>query len=132
MTCRNAEKAVEKIRALNAGIKNKRDIVGKLVVAESDLASLSSVHDFVVNIMRDEERLDILINNAGILFPFERNKTEDGLEVTIAVNHLGPFLLTNLLTEKLAEAPELPSRIVNVSSNAHKRGKINLSDLNGL
>ena len=94
MACRNvdaAEKAAEEIRASNAGIKNKRDIVGKLVVAESDLASLSSVHDFVVNIMRDEERLDILINNAGILFPFERSKTEDELEVSIAVNYLGPF-----------------------------------------
>ena len=134
MACRNieaAEKAAEEIRVSNAGIKNKSDIVGKLVVAELDLASLASVHAFAENIIRDEERLDILINNAGVLFPSERNKTEDGLEVTIAVNHLGPFLLTNLLTEKLAEAPELPSRIVNVSSNAHKRGKINLSDLNG-
>ena len=94
MACRNieaAEKAAEEIRVSNAGIKNKSDIVGKLVVAELDLASLASVHAFAENIMREEERLDILINNAGVLFPFERSKTEDELEVSIAVNHLGPF-----------------------------------------
>lgn len=131
MACRNieeAEKVATEIRASNA---NYDEITGKLIVAKLDLSSLASVRTFAQHIIKYEERLDILINNAGVSQPLKASKTEDGFEVTIGVNHLGPFLLTNLLTEKLASAPELPSRIINVASRAHQGSRINLDDLNG-
>ena len=131
MACRNiedAEKAASEIRASNA---NANEDTGELVVAKLDLSSLASVRAFAEHIIENEERLDILINNAGVSRPLKASKTEDGHDVTIGVNHLGPFLLTNLLTEKLTNTPELPSRIINVASRAHTRGTINLDDLNG-
>ena len=73
------------------------------------------------------ERLDVLINNAGVMLLPKRVHTDDGFEMTIGTNHLGPFLLTNLLLEKLKESK--PSRIVNVSSRAHEQGRMDLTDL---
>ena len=131
MACRNIEEAdnvAAEIRKSNA--ENAQNS-GELVVVKLDLSRLESIRSFANHIIQNEERLDILINNAGIVSGSMGNKTEDGFEETIGVNHLGPFLLTNLLINKLASAPELPSRIVNVASNAHRRGKINLEDLNG-
>ena len=77
--------------------------------------------------METEERLDILINNAGVFLP-EKSTTEDGFETTFQVNHLSHFLLTQLLLPKLKSCK--PSRIVNVSSIAHQRGNLDLQDLN--
>ena len=71
--------------------------------------------------------MDILINNAGVFLP-EKSTTEDGYETTFQVNHLSHFLLTQLLLPKLRESK--PSRIVNVSSIAHQRGKLDFTDLN--
>ena len=73
-------------------------------------------------------RLDVLINNAGVMLLPEKTHTADGYEMTIGVNHLGHFLLTNLLLDKLRASK--PSRIVNVSSLAHEKGKMDLTDLN--
>ena len=75
---------------------------------------------FFFQFLDSQESLDILINNAGLFLDFRSEKiiTEDGNELTIQSNHLGHFLLTNLLMEKLEETPG--SRIVNVSSIAHK------------
>ena len=81
-----------------------------------DLSSFQSVRRFANSILDSEDRLDILINNAGIfMVPFE--KTEDGFESHFQVNHLGHFLLTQMLIDLLKKSA--PSRIINISSHAH-------------
>ena len=98
----------------------------KVLVKELDLASLKSVRNFARDINETEERLDILINNAGIMrCPYW--KTEDGFEMQLGVNHLAHYLLTNLLLDLLQRSQ--PSRIINVSSLSHTRGKIRFDDL---
>lgn len=93
-----------------------------------DLTSLQSVRNFADDIIKNEERLDVLINNAGIYGSELNEKTEDGLLLGMQSNHFGPFLLTNLLLPKLKSSA--PSRVVNVSSMAHKRGTVDLNNLN--
>jgi NAD(P)-dependent dehydrogenase (short-subunit alcohol dehydrogenase family) len=81
-----------------------------------DLASLASVRRFAAEFLVAHPRLDVLINNAGLVLS-TRSETEDGFESTLGVNHLGHFLLTNLLLPRLKESA--PSRIVVLSSAAH-------------
>ncbi|XP_004609398.2 retinol dehydrogenase 14 [Sorex araneus] len=100
---------------------------GELVVKELDLASLRSVRAFCQEMLQEEPRLDVLINNAGV-FQCPYMKTEDGFEMQFGVNHLGHFLLTNLLLGLLKSSA--PSRIVVVSSKLYKYGDINFEDLN--
>ena len=96
----------------------KRSGNDNVVFVQLDLASLDSVRKFAAKILEDEPRIDILINNAGMHSP-HLTHTVDGFERHLGVNHLGPFLLTNLLLDRLKEAPS--SRIVNVSSVLYKR-----------
>jgi len=96
-----------------------------------DLASQKAVRSGAAQILERLPALHVLINNAGI-FASERTLTEDGIELTFAVNHLGPFLLTELLLPRLLEsaaAAEIPSRVIDVASIAHTRGRIHLDDL---
>lgn len=94
-----------------------------------DLASQTAVRKGAEQILARVPELHVLINNAGI-FADERMLTEDGIELTFAVNHVGPFLLTELLTPRLeASATRAPSRVINISSIAHTRGRIHLDDL---
>lgn len=79
----------------------------------ADLSSLQEVRELAKKILSEHERLDVLINNAGVIQP-ERKETEDGVELTFAVNHLSHFLLTRLLLPLLEESA--PARIVNVAS----------------
>jgi NAD(P)-dependent dehydrogenase (short-subunit alcohol dehydrogenase family) len=93
---------------------------------ELDLADLASVRRFASDVASDYERLDLLINNAGVMVP-PYAKTKDGFERQFGTNHLGHFALTGLLIHRLEATPG--SRIVNVSSIAHKMGRIDFSDL---
>lgn len=67
---------------------------------ELDLSSLNSVRQFAAKVNKQESRLDVLVNNAGVANTFGKKVTEDGLELTMATNQYGPFLLTHLLLRK--------------------------------
>ena len=125
MACRSVErgeKAAEEVRRASGS--------SNVVFQQLDLASLTSVRRFCERVLKEEPHIDILINNAGIMAcPYW--KTEDGFEMQFGVNHLGHFLLTNLLLDRLKEAPA--ARIVNVSSGAHGYAMakgINFDDIN--
>ena len=100
---------------------------GEIVVMLLDLADLSSVRSFASAFHDRFDRLDLLVNNAGVMMPPE-SKTSDGFELQFGTNHLGHFALTGLLLDTLL-ATEC-SRIVNVSSTAHAYGSMDLDDPN--
>ena len=91
----------------------------------ADLSSLQEVRDLGGR-LASLDGLDVLINNAGLVLG-DRRITADGLEYTLALNHLAPFLLTNLLREKLAASA--PARVITVSSAAHSAARLDLADL---
>lgn len=131
MACRDRVRAEEAARELRAELglcaRGGGECRGQLLVRELDLASLRSVRSFCQQVLQEESRLDVLINNAGI-YQCPYMKTEDGFEMQFGVNHLGHFLLTNLLLGLLKNSA--PSRIVVVSSKLYKYGEINFDDLN--
>ncbi len=92
-----------------------------------DLSNLESVHEFAENFKQKFQKLDLLINNAGVMNP-PYTKTKDGFELQFGTNHLGHFALTGLLIHLITKTPN--SRIVNVASTAHKIGELNFDDLN--
>ena len=94
----------------------------------ADLSSMRQVRELAAAVQTRYPQLHVLINNAGV-FMNERQVTEDGFEMTFAVNHLAPFLLTNLLLDKIKQSA--PARIITVSSVAHQRGQIDFNDLQG-
>lgn len=102
------------------------DLAEGIPLIECDLANLKSVEKAVWEVRKRCERIDILINNAGGIFT-GRSITEDGLEMTFAVNHLGHFALTMGILDILLSSE---ARIINVSSEAHKYGKLDFEDLN--
>ena len=121
LACRSVEKgqaAVEKVK--------KRANSEDVIFIQLDLASLQSVRNFSTKVLKEEAHIDLLINNAGVMAP-PYTLTKDGFELQFGVNHLGHFLLTNLLLERIKESPS--ARIVNVSSFDYKKGKINFDDL---
>jgi NAD(P)-dependent dehydrogenase (short-subunit alcohol dehydrogenase family) len=122
MACRNLQKgnaAAEQIR--------ETDPVGTVAVMVLDLGDLDSVQAFAAAFLEKYNRLDLLINNAGIMMP-PYGKTAQGFETQFGVNHLGHFALTGLLLDLLLQTPQ--SRVVTVSSGAHSFGRINFEDLN--
>ena len=96
--------------------------------ALADFASLAEVRRLAGEILAAHDRIDVLINNAGLFSPkFERSR--DGYEMTFAVNHLAPFLLTNLLLDRLKASA--PARVVTVASRAHYGARIDLATITG-
>jgi retinol dehydrogenase-12 len=91
-----------------------------------DVSRLADLHRLAAEIRSAEPRIDVLINNAGAMFG-KRQVTEDGLELTFATNHMSYFVLTQGLRESLAAAGA--ARVINTSSHAHYRGKIDFDDL---
>nr|XP_033792966.1 retinol dehydrogenase 14 [Geotrypetes seraphini] len=129
LACRDRQRGEEAAAAIRRelGEEEPPPHCGELLVKELDLASLSSVRRFCQEVVQEEPRLDVLINNAGILqCPYM--KTEEGFEMQFGVNHLGHFLLTHLLLGLLKSSA--PSRIVVISSKLYKYGEINFEDLN--
>ncbi len=121
LACRNVDKGKTVAQSMRSKSGN-----GQIDVSHCDLASLDSVRNFINDFKRRYERLDVLINNAG-LFSLRRQTTMDGFELTFGTNHLGPFLLTYLLLDVLKKSA--PARIVTVASAAHYRGSMNFNDL---
>jgi NAD(P)-dependent dehydrogenase (short-subunit alcohol dehydrogenase family) len=99
---------------------------GAFVPVWGDLSSLAQVRTLAAQVDAAAPTLDVLLNNAGV-FMTERRESADGYELTFAVNHLAPFLLTRLLLPKLRRSSG--GRVVNVSSMAHARGRLDLEDL---
>jgi NAD(P)-dependent dehydrogenase (short-subunit alcohol dehydrogenase family) len=121
LACRDAEKAKRAAGRIRAG--NTR---GSVHVVEVDLASLASVRAAADEIRSAAPSLHLLVNNAGVMdIPYQR--TVDGFELTLATNHLAHFALTGLLLDRLLEGEG--SRVVTVSSLAHRRGRIDFDDL---
>jgi NAD(P)-dependent dehydrogenase (short-subunit alcohol dehydrogenase family) len=121
MACRNTTKGQEAAEGIRAAAP-KADVL----VEALDLADLGSVAEFSDRLQPDQ--LDLLINNAGLMAP-PRRLTKDGFESQFGTNHLGHFALTGRLLGRLLAAPA--PRVVTVSSQAHRSGKINFSDLQG-
>ena len=122
MPVRNTEKA----KSVYADIL-KIHPNAKIDIRNLDLSSLKSIRSFADEINRDYDRLDVLINNAGIMYcPY--SKTPDGFEIQMGTNHLGPFALTAHLLPLLTKTPN--ARIINTSSLAHLTGNIDFEDFN--
>lgn len=118
-------------RNLAKGEKAKNEILkanpsGEIQVMQLDLANLTSVEAFAKKFASEHKQLDVLLNNAGIMAT-PNIKTDDGFEAQLGTNHLGHFALTGHLLPLLKGTPQ--SRVVNVSSLAHKGGKMDFNDL---
>jgi NAD(P)-dependent dehydrogenase (short-subunit alcohol dehydrogenase family) len=116
VTARNADKG----RAAVAAMTQRLGAEGQVQLVVFDLADLASVRRGAAEILEQAPRLDVLVNNAGLVLT-ERATTADGYEATFATNHLGPFLLTNLLLDRITGSA--PARIVNVASTAHNAAR---------
>jgi len=118
---RNEQKAAHTVHQINQ--KTGRDSAEFML---ADFASLAATRALAAWFRGTHRRLDVLVNNAGAMF-MRRQESQDGIEMTFAVNHLGYFLLTNLLLDLLKASA--PARIVNVSSIAHEGTELDFDDL---
>ena len=121
LACRNEGKAAEAVRRIREAHPGAQ-VEGQRL----DLGSLKSVREAASTIRERYSRLDLLINNAGVMVP-PYGRTEDGFETQIGTNHLGHFAFSGLLMDRLLATPG--SRIVTMSSSAHRLGRIDFEDL---
>ena len=121
LVARNESKAASVVADITASTGNP-----DVSYALADLSSLEDVRRLADNLLEQEASIDILVNNAGVL-PETRSETEDGIELTLATNLVGPFLLTNLLIPRMVASA--PARIINVSSGGMYTQRIDTSDL---
>ena len=124
LLARNPDKA-EQVEAelMDLGAASTTSVIG-------DLALMADVRAVAERVLQTQPRIDVLVNNAGVLFT-SRDETSEGIERTLAINLLGHFLLTNMLIPRLCETgtPEAPARIVNVSSGGMYTQRIRVRDL---
>lgn len=123
LACRSEERgsaAVARIQALNPS--------GTCAMERVDLADLESIAQFAEHMRAQHTHIDVLVNNAGVMFP-PRSFTKEGFELQYGVNHLGHFALTGRLLPLLLARPG--ARVVNVSSIAHRNGRIDFGNLKG-
>jgi NAD(P)-dependent dehydrogenase (short-subunit alcohol dehydrogenase family) len=123
IACRNTAKGEQALDEIRRQVPRADAEVQQL-----DLADLASVNAFARRTTEAHDRLDLLINNAGIMAP-PRRTTVDGFESQLGTNHLGHFALTGLLLDRLLAAPH--PRVVTVTSFAHRVGRINFDNLQG-
>ena len=119
MLCRSEERGRRAIALLTEEKDRKLDLM------ICDLGDFSSIRSFARNVKERYPQVDILVNNAGFI-SLDRQETRDGIERQFGINHLGHFLLTTLLLDRMPAG----SRIVNVASGAHKVGRIHFDDIN--
>jgi len=122
LVARNQARAAEAVRRINAVTTG-----GAPDVMLAELASQSSIRHLAGDLLAKYPRIQVLVNNAGAIYA-RRRMTADGVELTWAVNHLAPFLLTALLLDRLKASH--PARIVTTSSGAHQGARIPFDDLN--
>jgi retinol dehydrogenase-12 len=118
---RNPEKCRQSAEAITIATGSS-----KITTFIADLSSLRQIRGLAEEVKGQVDRLDVLVNNAGAIF-MDRQVSADGYEMTLALNHLNYFHLTNLLLDLLGQSPS--ARIVNVSSMAHAMGRIDFDDL---
>jgi len=108
------------------GAATAAQLPGETDVLYADLSEQSSVRRLASEALERYQRIHVLVNNAGAIFE-RRELTEDGIERTWALNHLAPFLLTNLLLERLKQSA--PARVITTASDAHKGARVPFDDL---
>lgn len=117
-------KGIQVLESINRNTCNE-----KLALYLADFSSLDEIRDMAQDLKREQDSLDVLINNAGNFYR-ERQLNENGLEMTFVVNYLAPFLLTLLLLDKIKDSA--PARIVNVASTTHRNvRKVDFANLQG-
>jgi NAD(P)-dependent dehydrogenase (short-subunit alcohol dehydrogenase family) len=124
LVARSEARAAEAVRQIRAA----SSATGEVDVLLADLASQASIRRVAAEVLARYPKLEVLVNNAGAVNS-KRQMTEDGVELTWAVNHVAPFLLTTLLWDRLKESA--PARIVTTSSRAHRGAHIPFDDLTG-
>jgi len=122
MLCRNEQKALAAQEDIFKASGNK-----EVHIVLANLAEQAQIHQAAQQIQNQWPVVDVLVNNAGLLMGKERQLSPDGIEMTLSVNHLAPFLLTGLLLPQLQASPQ--GRIVTVSSEAHRFAKFNINNL---
>ncbi len=122
IVARSQSRAEAAARAIEAAA----DAGATVETAIAELSSQSSVRALAAQLLERHARIEVLINNAGAIYA-HRQRSEDGLELTWAVNHLAPFLLTNLLLARLRQSA--PARVITTTSDAHKGARIPFDDL---